>query len=126
MTLPYAEYVYFYFLSININLYFGLPKEYHYILFTYLIDAFKLHSLPSTIVIINKLELLTNTTVVDDAMRFVSEKGKEKIIKGNNIGDGGSKQEQDYNNIKKHTEKQGEEKQEEVTGELSSTTNQVF
>jgi hypothetical protein len=30
-----------------------------------------------------KLDLLTNATVVDDAIRFVSQKSKEKVIKKN-------------------------------------------
>jgi len=71
--------------------------------------------------VINKMELLTNATVVNDAMRFVSEQGKEKLIsKGNDNGDGESKQEQDYNDNKKDTEKQGEEKQEEQSEEITA------
>ncbi|MFL6322562.1 MAG: hypothetical protein ACJ72Q_19080 [Nitrososphaeraceae archaeon] len=56
-----------------------------------------------------KLELLTNATVVDDAIRFVSQKSKEKI------GSSDSSNEEDHL-----------EKQEEEAGEIVSTTNQVF
>jgi hypothetical protein len=85
-----------------------------------------------------KLELLTNATVVDDAIRFVSEseksKGKDKEKEqvksssssdssGNEDNDKESK-EPDYNEDEK-SDKAGEEKQEEQTGEIT-TTNQVF
>jgi predicted transcriptional regulator len=65
-----------------------------------------------------KLELLTNATVVDDAIRFVSQKSKEKLKcdedhKGSN--------EPDYDEDKD----QLEEEQEEETGEIT-TINQVF
>jgi hypothetical protein len=30
--------------------------------------------------VINKLDLLTNATVVDDTMRFITEQSKEKLI----------------------------------------------
>ena len=56
-----------------------------------------------------KLDLLTNVTVVDDAIRFVSQKSKEP----------------DYNE-----DEELEEKQEEETGEITIaatiTTNEVF
>jgi hypothetical protein len=55
-----------------------------------------------------KLDLLTNATVVDDAIRFVSQKSNES----------------DYDDEVKD---QLEEEQEEETGETASaTTNQVF
>ena len=65
-----------------------------------------------------KLELLTNVTVVDDAIRFVSQKSKEKLKcdedhKGSN--------EPDYDEDKD----QLEEEQEKETGEIT-TINQVF
>jgi hypothetical protein len=65
-----------------------------------------------------KLELLTNATVVDDAIRFVSQKSKEKLKcdedhKGSN--------EPDYDEDKD----QLEEEQEKETGEIT-TINQVF
>jgi hypothetical protein len=68
-----------------------------------------------------KLDLLTNATVVDDAIRFVSQKSKEKLKcdedhKGSN--------EPDYDEDKD----QLEEEQEEETGEITvaTTSNQVF
>jgi hypothetical protein len=65
-----------------------------------------------------KLDLLTNATVVDDAIRFVSDRIKReaKII---NEGDKEESNEFDYD------EDQLEEEQEEETGEII-TTNQVF
>jgi Trp operon repressor len=57
-----------------------------------------------------KLELLTNATVVEDAIRFVSQKSKEKI-KSSTEGD--------------KDEDQLKEAQEEKTEEII-TTNQVF
>jgi hypothetical protein len=90
-----------------------------------------------------KLDLLTNATVVDDAIRFVSEsekskdKDKEEQVKcssssspldssGNEDNDKESN-EPDYNEDEK-SDKEGEEKQEQETGEITmtSTTNQVF
>jgi predicted transcriptional regulator len=68
-----------------------------------------------------KLDLLTNATVVDDAIRFVSLKSKENE-EPLNSGDEDDKEsrEPDYNEDKD----QLEEEQEEETGEL--TRNQVF
>jgi hypothetical protein len=71
-----------------------------------------------------KLDLLTNATVVDDAIRFVSQKSREKIESTDrgNEDDKGSR-EPDYDEDKH----QLEEEQEEETGEIASTTtNQVF
>lgn len=68
-----------------------------------------------------KLDLLTNATVVDDAIRFVSQKSKENLkasCSADNQNDEESK-EADYDEHKD----QLEEKQDE-TGEI--TTNQVF
>jgi predicted transcriptional regulator len=72
-----------------------------------------------------KLDLLTNATVVDDAIRFVSSKSKEKVRSSNNTrGDKEESNEPDYDEDKD----QLEEEQEEETGEVASTmtTNQVF
>ncbi|HSD04995.1 MAG TPA: hypothetical protein VLB45_04495 [Nitrosopumilaceae archaeon] len=81
------------------------------------------------------MDLLTNATVVDDAIRFVSEseksKGKDREqikrsspsssdISGNE--DDKESKEPDYDD--ENSDKEGEEKQEEQTGEI--TTNQVF
>jgi hypothetical protein len=81
-----------------------------------------------------KLDLLTNATVVDDAIRFVSEseksKDKEEQVKSStsSSSDGSGNEdnnkepnEPDYDDDEK-SDKAGEEKQE--TGEL--TTNKVF
>jgi hypothetical protein len=88
-----------------------------------------------------KLDLLTNATVVDDAIRFVAEneKFKDKEEKeqvksssstyssdssGNEDNDKESK-ESDYDDDEdEKSDKVGEEKQEEETGEI--TTNHVF
>jgi hypothetical protein len=71
-----------------------------------------------------KLELLTNATVVDDAIRFVCQKSKEKLksCSGNsNSGEDGKekRKEPDYDE---------DEDQLEENGEIShtTTTNEVF
>jgi predicted subunit of tRNA(5-methylaminomethyl-2-thiouridylate) methyltransferase len=66
-----------------------------------------------------KLDLLTNATVVDDAIRFVSQKSKENL-KSTSEGDKEESREPDYEDDKN----QLEEEQEEETGEI--TFNQVF
>src|SRR5918911_5734750 len=65
-----------------------------------------------------ELDLFTNATVVDDAIRFVSQKSKENL-KSSSEGD---KEEPDYD----EDEDQLEEEREEETGEADSTANQVF
>jgi hypothetical protein len=70
-----------------------------------------------------KLELLTNATVVDDAIRFVSQKSKEKLkssSSNSNEDDKEESNEPDYDEDKD----QLEEEQEEETDEM--TSNQVF
>ncbi len=69
-----------------------------------------------------KLDLLTNATVVDDAIRFVTHKSKDNLKpSGNSNEDDKEKsKEPDYDEDKD----QLEEEQEEETGEI--TTNQVF
>jgi hypothetical protein len=67
-----------------------------------------------------KLDLLTNATVVDDDIRFVSQKLKEKI-KSSTEDDKEESKEPDYDEDKD----QLEEEQEEKTGETTAT-NQVF
>jgi hypothetical protein len=64
-----------------------------------------------------KLDLLTNATVVDDALRFVSDRSKKKL-ESSDEDDKESKQ-HDYDEDKDQLEIE----QEEETGE---TTNQVF
>jgi predicted transcriptional regulator len=65
-----------------------------------------------------KLDLLTNATVVDDAIRFVSQKSKEKP-KSFTGGDKEESEEPDYEEDQDQLEEQEEE-----TGEV--TTNRVF
>jgi hypothetical protein len=70
-----------------------------------------------------KLDLLTNATVVDDAIRFVSQKSKgntESLSNSSNEDDKEESNEPDHDEDKD----QLEEEQEEETGEV--TTNQVF
>jgi hypothetical protein len=70
-----------------------------------------------------KLDLLTNATVVDDAIRFVSSKSNEKI-KSSTEGNKEESNEPDYDEEDKD---QLEEEQEGHTGEITATTtNQVF
>jgi hypothetical protein len=68
-----------------------------------------------------KLDLLTNATVVDDAIRFVSSKSKQNL-KSSAEDDKEESNEPDYDEDKD----QLEEEQEEETGEITGTTNQVF
>ena len=68
-----------------------------------------------------KLDLLTNATVVDDAIRFVSNRSNEKLKSSNNINkDNQESNEPDYD----EDEDQIEEEQEGGVEELS--INQVF
>ena len=70
-----------------------------------------------------KLDLLTNATVVDDAIRFVSSKTKEKLkTSTNDSEDTKESNEPDYN----EDNDQLEEEQEKETGETRTTSNQVF
>ena len=77
------------------------------------------------------LDLLTNATVVDDAIRFVSEKsqGKEHQVKSSsdisNEDDNKGSKEPDYNDNDENSDKEGEVKQKEQTGNIT-TTNKVF
>jgi hypothetical protein len=68
-----------------------------------------------------KLDLLTNATVVDDAIRFVSSNTKKDLkLSGNSYENSKESNEPDYDEDKD----QLEEEQEEETGE--TTINQVF
>ena len=77
------------------------------------------------------LDLFTNATVVDDAIRFVSEKsqGKEHQVKSSsdisNEDDNKGSKEPDYNDNDENSDKEGEVKQKEQTGNIT-TTNKVF
>jgi hypothetical protein len=73
-----------------------------------------------------KLDLLTNATVVDDAIRFVSTMSKETIKSSNsNEGDKESN-EPDYNEDEDQLEEEQEEETGEITAALATTTNDVF
>ncbi len=67
-----------------------------------------------------KLELLTNATVVDDAIRFVSQKSKENLKSSHGNEDDKESNEPDYD----EDNDQLEDEQEEETQEIP--TNQVF
>jgi hypothetical protein len=75
-----------------------------------------------------KLDLLTNATVVNDAMRFVSSNNNNKSVSREE--DNSSSQESkepDYNDKQDSSDKRHEEKQENQTEEiLTETINQVF
>jgi hypothetical protein len=73
-----------------------------------------------------KLHLLTNATVVDEAIRFVSQKSEERM-KSFTGDEKEESKEPDYDEDKD----QLEEEQEEEAGEIaisssSATTNQIF
>ena len=68
-----------------------------------------------------KLDLLTNATVVDDAIRFVSSKTKENLKSLSE--DKEESNEPDYNEDKDQLE---EEQEEEIGEAKETTTNQVF
>jgi hypothetical protein len=88
-----------------------------------------------------KLDLLTNATVVDDAIRFVvseSEKSKDKDKVKDQVKsspstspsdssneDNKESKEPDYNDNDENSDKEGEVKQKEQTGNIT-TTNKVF
>ncbi|MFL6400018.1 MAG: hypothetical protein ACJ72J_10630 [Nitrososphaeraceae archaeon] len=73
-----------------------------------------------------KLDLLTNATVVDDAIRFVSQKSNEKggsTDSGNE--DDKESHEPDYDEDEDQLEEE-EEQEEETPEEITTTTNQIF
>jgi hypothetical protein len=74
--------------------------------------------------VINKLDLLTNVTVVNDAIRFVSQKSEEKL-KSFSSSNQDSKEESGESDYDEH--KQGEEEEEDGIGEMTiSTTKEIF
>jgi hypothetical protein len=75
-----------------------------------------------------KLDLLTNATVVDDAIRFVSVKSKEKLKPSvsDSEYDKEESNEPDYNEDRDQQEEQEEEAGEITTTSSSTTTNQIF
>ena len=73
-----------------------------------------------------KLDLLTNATVVDDAIRFVSHASKEKLKSpygSSNKDEKEESREPDYDEDEDQLEK---EKQEDETGEIDQTINSIF
>jgi hypothetical protein len=66
-----------------------------------------------------KLDLLTNASVVDDAIRFVSQKSKDK-------NDKEESNEPDYDEDKDQLEEEQEEEIEEISAVRATITNKVF
>jgi Trp operon repressor len=77
-----------------------------------------------------KLDLLTNATVVDDAIRFVSQKSKDKESLKSSISEDGKEKEKEANKPDYDDEERyqlEEEEQEETIAEVTATTtNEVF
>jgi hypothetical protein len=74
-----------------------------------------------------KLDLLTNATVVDDAIRFVSQKSKENLkatSSNSNEGEEEESKEPDYDEGKDQLEEEQEEESREIAEAI--TTNKVF
>jgi Trp operon repressor len=71
-----------------------------------------------------KLDLLTNATVVDDAIRFVSQKSTDET-KSSKEHENESK-ECDYDEDKDQLEEEQEEETGEIMTSSSTTTNQIF
>src|SRR5919205_4000380 len=70
-----------------------------------------------------KLDLLTNATVVDDAIRFVSDIPKKDLNPSSSYNEVAEESKQHNSNNK--DDDQAEEEQEEQTGEVT-TTNDIF
>ena len=70
-----------------------------------------------------KLDLLTNATVVDDAIRFVSQKSNEK---GGSTDSGNEDDKESHEPDYDEDEDQLEEEEEETPEEITTTTNQIF
>jgi hypothetical protein len=74
-----------------------------------------------------KLDLLTNATVIDDAIRFVSShKSIENDKLKSSPSDSNESDREESNEPGYNEDQELEEKQEEQTGEITATTNQVF
>jgi predicted transcriptional regulator len=72
-----------------------------------------------------KLDLLTNASVVDDAIRFVYDRSKEKLKSSGNSNESDKKESNEPNYYE--DKDQLEEEQEEEAGEITTAmTNQVF
>ena len=72
-----------------------------------------------------KLDLLTNATVVNDAIRFVSQKSKENLKPHSSSSNEDDKEESNEPNYDEHKDQleEEEEQEEEIRG---ATINQVF
>ena len=71
-----------------------------------------------------KLDLLTNATVVDDAIRFVSQKSKDKEkIKSSSVGNSSEGEQESKEPDYEEDEDQLEEKKQEESGEVTTFLN---
>ncbi len=70
-----------------------------------------------------KLDLLTNATVIDDAIRFVSQKSKEKTL-DNFKEDERDSSKPDYSEDEQLEEEEQEDGSDQIT--TATTTNEVF
>ena len=75
-----------------------------------------------------KMDLLTNPTVVDDAIRFVSTRSYEKLKVSSNSNEHDDKEESNEPDYDDEDQDQLEEQEEEETREMTAaiTKNQVF
>jgi hypothetical protein len=73
-----------------------------------------------------KLDLLTNATVVDDAIRFVSDKAKDKETMSPTCGNGDDKEESKEPDYDKKQDQLEQEQEEETPGKITATINNVF
>jgi hypothetical protein len=76
-----------------------------------------------------KMDLLTNATVVDDAIRFASQKSKDKEnleSLADRSEDDKESNEHDYHEDEDQLEEKQEEETREIAGATTMTINQVF
>jgi hypothetical protein len=73
-----------------------------------------------------KLDLVTNATVVDDAIRFVTSQQSKGNLKASSSNSNEGKEEESNEPDYDEDKDQLEEEQEEETGEITTTTNHVF
>jgi hypothetical protein len=71
-----------------------------------------------------KFDLLTNATVVDDAIRFVSQKSQQGLESSHNNNE--ESDEPDYDEDKGQLEEEQEDQEETGEAALATTTNAVF
>ena len=72
-----------------------------------------------------KGSLLTKATVVDDAIRFVSNKSKENL-KSSPSNDNEAEKESREHDYDKNEDQLEEKQEDETTQEITATTNQIF